>query len=34
MKGLTSNNIFIDTNVLIGAFGGIAKDEKCFKYLC
>lgn len=34
MRELAANNIFIDTNVLIGAFAGIAKDEKCFRYLC
>lgn len=27
------DNIFVDTNVLIGAFAGFSKDKKCLDYL-
>ena len=29
----TKDHIFVDTNVLIGAFAGLEKDEKCLSYL-
>lgn len=31
---MNSNNIFIDTNVLIGAYLRLQKDEKAWRYLC
>jgi len=36
MKGninYTKDHIFVDTNVLIGAFAGLEKDKKCLSYL-
>lgn len=36
MKDMNNNNrdnIFVDTNVLIGAFAGLEKDKKCLDYL-
>lgn len=36
MKDLKNNNrdnIFVDTNVLIGYFAGLEKDKKCLDYL-
>lgn len=30
---MNKHNIFVDTNVLIGAYSAIQKDEHCLKYL-
>lgn len=32
-KNNNKDNIFVDTNVLIGAFAGFEKDAKCLDYL-
>lgn len=32
-KNNNKDNIFVDTNVLIGAFAGLEKDAKCLDYL-
>ena len=30
---MDSNRIFVDTNVLVGAWSGNTDDERCLKYL-
>ena len=30
---MANHNIFVDTNVLIGAFSGMQNDKECLKYL-
>jgi len=30
---MNENHIFVDTNILIGAFAGIQSDERCLQYL-
>lgn len=33
MKKVAGDNIFVDTNIIIGAFAGLEKDKNCLKYL-